>query len=182
MHSILGSAIAGFACATLLASSANASMIYETPTHSMAADRSLSLDFNSGLSTSGFSFFLDAFPSRDSKNIHEHGFSTNSNGNPFEVRISNGFGIGWDSGKEDPALAVLISNAGLKAPAFAFLGRNDANLAGFQSLGGEGEGVARAEVSATPLPPAWTMMLIGLACFGWIAGYLRRKQRSFAVA
>jgi hypothetical protein len=38
-------------------------------------------------------------------------------------------------------------------------------------------------VSATPLPPAWTMMLIGLSCFGLITQRLRKKtEKVVAVA
>jgi len=46
--------------------------------------------------------------------------------------------------------------------------------------GGEGFSFnfASASVSATPLPPAWTMMLIGIAGFG----FLRRRYRSAAAA
>ena len=38
-----------------------------------------------------------------------------------------------------------------------------------------------AAVSATPLPPSWTMMLIGLAGFGFVA-YRRQKQNTAIAA
>jgi len=38
-------------------------------------------------------------------------------------------------------------------------------------------GTGATAVSQTPLPPAWTMMLIGLAGFGWLA-YRRQMQPS----
>jgi len=47
---------------------------------------------------------------------------------------------------------------------FAYLSLTD-DHAGFQGLGDEGWGVEKVEASATPLPPTWTMMLIGLWWF-----------------
>jgi hypothetical protein len=38
-----------------------------------------------------------------------------------------------------------------------------ADRAGFEGRGYEGLGGTKENVSATPLPPTWTMMLIGLA-------------------
>ena len=48
--------------------------------------------------------------------------------------------------------------------------------------GGEGFGFNYAAgVSATPLPPSWTMMLIGLVVFGFIA-YRRQKKGAAIIA
>jgi hypothetical protein len=38
-------------------------------------------------------------------------------------------------------------------------------------------GGRRSEVSATPLPPSWTLMLIGLVGFGFMAHRLRKNER-----
>jgi hypothetical protein len=38
-------------------------------------------------------------------------------------------------------------------------------------------GGGRSEVSATPLPPSWTLMLIGLVGFGFMAHRLRKNER-----
>jgi hypothetical protein len=48
-------------------------------------------------------------------------------------------------------------------------------VAGIQGAGTVGD------VSTTPLPPAWTMMLLGLAGLGFIA-YRRQKQSSSLAA
>jgi len=37
-------------------------------------------------------------------------------------------------------------------------------------------------ISATPLPASWTMMLVELAGFGFVAAYRRRKKGSAALA
>jgi hypothetical protein len=45
-----------------------------------------------------------------------------------------------------------------------------------------GEGFSFAyNFRATPLPASWTMMLIGLACLGFV-GYLRKKNMPLATA
>jgi hypothetical protein len=52
---------------------------------------------------------------------------------------------------------------------------DDANRAGFEGRGDEGSGGTKENVSTTPLPPTWTMMLMGLAGFGFVA--YRRKSK-----
>jgi hypothetical protein len=51
--------------------------------------------------------------------------------------------------------------------------------------GGEGFGfdyAATGGVSATPLPRSWTMVLIGLIGFGFVAYRRQRKEAAFAGA
>jgi hypothetical protein len=54
---------------------------------------------------------------------------------------------------------------------------------GYTSLANKGGpelsegGGGRSEVSATPLPPSWTLMLIGLVGFGCMAHRLRKNER-----
>jgi hypothetical protein len=62
-------------------------------------------------------------------------------------------------------------------------GLNNVQLAFNETMSG-GEGFSfdytTASVSATPLPPAWTMMLIGLVGFGFMA--YRRKSKPALMA
>jgi hypothetical protein len=63
-------------------------------------------------------------------------------------------------------------------------GINNIQLAFNETMSsGEGFGfnyAAAGGVSATPLPPTWTMMLIGLAGFGFAAYRRQRKKVAFA--
>ena len=62
-------------------------------------------------------------------------------------------------------------------------GLNNIQLAFSEIMsGGEGFGFnyAAAGISAAPLPPSWTMMLMGLICLGFIA--YRRQKQSLAMA
>lgn len=209
MRFLLRSVVAGLACTTLLASSAQANMIYGATTPSMATDQSFSLNFNSGASASGLSFTLDGYGSLDGKNAYEDDFSVKLNdkqfflgtfnlgggsnsgsqaniyANPFGASLSNptnnGTGIGWNGGKETFTFAGLPLNVGVNTLSFAYLSLSDGH-AGFQGLGDEGWGIEKVEASATPLPPSWTVMLIGLGSFGWAANRFRRKERSLAGA
>jgi len=137
MGFLFGPVIAGLASATLLASSAQASMVYGGKTPAMATDQTLSNSTNNG--------------------------------------------IGWNGRKETFTFAGLPLNVGLNTLAFAHLSLND-DHAGFQGLRDEGWGGEKVEVSATPLPPTSTMMLIGLGGFGWVTKRLRRKETAFSVA
>jgi hypothetical protein len=209
MRFLVRSTIAGSACAALLGSSAQASIIYGGASPAMATDQSFTLNFNSGVSTSELSFILDGYGSLDGKNAYEDDFSVKLNDkqiflgtfnlgggsnsgsqanvypNPFSASLSNptnnGTGIGWNGGKETFTFAGLPLNVGLYTLTFAYLSLTD-DHAGFQGLGDEGWGVEKVEASATPLPPAWTMMLIGLGGFGWLTKRLRRKETAFVVA
>ena len=63
-------------------------------------------------------------------------------------------------------------------------GLNNIQLAFNETMsGGEGFGFnyGAAGVSAAPLPPSWTMMLMGLVVFGFIA-YRRQKKGAAAIA
>jgi hypothetical protein len=114
---------------------------------------------------------------------------------PFLLDLtgSNSLGSGFDSALlqvlDNGNVVVSQSFANLAAAqayfASKFLsiylaaGFNNVQLA-FSETMSRGEGFsfdfASASVSATPLPPAWTMMLIGLAGFGFVA--YRRKSTS----
>jgi hypothetical protein len=174
----------------------------------MAANQSFSLNFNSGSPASGLSFILDGYLSLDGQNFYEDDFSLKLNNNlifsgtfnlgggsnsgsqanvysnPFGASLSNptnnGTGIGWNGGRETFSFAGLPLNVGLNTLTFAYLSLNDANHAGFQGLGDEGWGVEQVKVSATPLPATWTMMLIGLAGFGFVT--YRRKSKPALMA
>jgi hypothetical protein len=208
MRFLVRSTIAGLACAVLVVSSAQASIIYGGPSAAMATDQSFTLNFNSEASTSELSFILDGYGSLDGKNAYEDGFSLKLNdkqvflgtfnlgggsnsgsqanvySNPFGASLSNptnnGTGIGWNGGKETFTFAGLPLNVGLNSLTFSYLSLTD-DHAGFQGLGDEGWGVEKVEAGATPLPPTWTMMLIGLGGFGWLTSR-RKKERAFAVA
>lgn len=52
---------------------------------------------------------------------------------------------------------------------------------GFPGLGDGGGGGEKGPVSATPLPPAWTLMLMGLGFFGLVSR-LRKNEKVFTVA
>jgi hypothetical protein len=208
MRFLARSTIAGLACAVLVVSSAQATIIYDGPSAAMATDQSFTLNFNSGASTSELSFILDGYGSLDGKNAYEDDFSLKLNdkqvflgtfnlgggsnsgsqanvySNPFGASLSNptnnGTGIGWNGGKETFTFAGLPLNVGLNTLTFSYLSLTG-DHAGFQGLGDEGWGVEKVEASATPLPPTWTMMLIGLGGFGWLTSR-RKKERAFAVA
>lgn len=90
--------------------------------------------------------------------------------------FSSGFGGGKGSSSSGGS-----SSKGMNPLVFAYTGLN-ADHGGFQGLGDGGGGVGKGDVSATPLPPAWTLMLIGLGCFGLFAHRRRKNERVFAVA
>jgi hypothetical protein len=127
-------------------------------------------------------------------------FTLNATGVPFLIDlISNtSLGTGFDSAtfkvSDNGNLIINQSFANLFS-AQAFF--SDNNLLAIQLAGGlnniqlafnetmsGGEGFSfdygTASVSATPLPPAWTMMLIGLAGFGFVAYRRQRKGTAFA--
>jgi len=205
------STLVGLTFATLLASSVQASMIYAGPSPAMATDQSFSLNFNSGASTSGLSFVLDGYGSLDGKNSYEDDFSLKLNNqqiflgtfnlgggsnsgsqaniysNPFGASLSNptnnGTGIGWNGGKEIFSFVGIPLNVGLNTLTFAYASLDGSNYAGFQGLGDEGWGVEKVEVSATPLPATWTMMLsVLLFGFGMFAYRQRKNQLAIASA
>ncbi len=210
MRVLFRSALVGLFGATSIASAAEANMIYAGPSPAMATDQSFSLNFNSGSPTSGLSFILDGYRSLDGKNAYEDDFSLRLNNkqiflgtfnlgggsnsgsqanvysNLFGATLSNptnnGTGIGWNGGKETFSFVGLPLNVGLNTLTFAYTSLNDGNHAGFQGLGDEGWGVEKVGVSATPLPPTWTMLLIGLGGFGLVAHRLRRKESALAAA
>ena len=88
---------------------------------------------------------------------------------------------GFNGGKELFSFAGLPLNIESNALAIT-LARldDDANRPGFEGGGYAGLGGAKENVSATPLPPTWTMMLTGLVGFGLFA--YRRKSKSALTA
>jgi hypothetical protein len=130
-------------------------------------------------------------------------FTFNAASGPFLIDLlgNTSLGSGFDS-----ALFQIFDNGNLfesksfsdLASAEAFFSNNnliDIALGGginniqlaFNETMSSGEGfsfnyLATGGVSATPLPPTWTMMLIGLAGFGFVAYRRQRKDVSFASA
>jgi hypothetical protein len=127
-------------------------------------------------------------------------FIFNAIGAPFVIDLlsSASLGTGFDS-----ATFQILDNGNLvdsqsfadlaSAQAFFFnnlidiqlgAGLNNVQLAFNETMSG-GEGFSfdygTASVSATPLPPTWTMMLIGLAGFGFVA-YRRKKMGMAGIA
>jgi hypothetical protein len=128
-------------------------------------------------------------------------FTFNAASGPFLIDLlgNTSLGNGFDS-----ALFQIFDNGNLfksqsfndLASAQAFFSIN--NLLAIQLAGGlnniqlafnesmsSGEGfsfnyAAAGGVSATPLPPTWTMMLIGLAGFGFVAYRRQRKEAAFS--
>jgi hypothetical protein len=123
-------------------------------------------------------------------------FMFNAGSTPFVVDLlgNTSLGTGFDSATfqiSDNGNLVLSQSFANLASAQAFFSNNNLlaiQLAGglnsvqlaFSEMmsGGEGFGFnyAAASVSATPLPPAWTMMLIGIAGLGFVA--YRRKEKA----
>jgi hypothetical protein len=127
-------------------------------------------------------------------------FMFNAGSTPFLIDlISNtSLGTGFDSATfqvSDNGNVIVSDTFANLASAQAFFSNN--NLLNIMLAGGPnniqlafnetmrgGEGFSfdygTASVSATPLPPAWTMMLIGLAGFGFVA--YRRKSKPALMA
>jgi hypothetical protein len=199
-------AFAGLAYASLLASSAHASVVYAGPSPAMATDQSFSLNFNSGAPTTVLSFILDGYLSLDGQNFYEDDFSLKLNtkliflgtfnlgggsnsgsqanvySNSFGATLSNptnnGTAISFAGGKEVFNFTDLPVNIGSNILTFAYTSLSDADHAGFQGLGDEGWGVEQVAISAAvPEPTTWAMMILGFAGIGFMA-YRRRNQSS----
>jgi hypothetical protein len=127
-------------------------------------------------------------------------FMFNAGSTPFLIDLisNSSLGTGFDSAtfQVSDNGNVIVSDAFANlASAQAFFsnnnlinimlagGLNNVQLAFNETMSG-GEGFSfdygTASVSATPLPPAWTMMLIGLAGFGFVA--YRRKSKAALMA
>ena len=113
------------------------------------------------------------------------GSQANVYSNPFGASFSNltnnGTGIGWNGGKELINFVGLPLKGGLNTLTFTYTSLSGPGYAGFQGLGDEGWGIEKVSVggspvAATPLPPAWTMLLIGLGGFGFLAHPWQRKE------
>ena len=87
---------------------------------------------------------------------------------PGFVGPQSGFGAGGSS----PLKGLNPLNS-----AYATL---TADHGGFPEISEGGGG--KAEVSSTPLPPAWTLMLLGLAGFGFVARRLSKNEKVFTAA
>ena len=176
----------------------------------MATDQSLALNFNSASAAEGLSFIVDGYRSLDGKNAYEDDFSLKLNNqlvflgtfnlgggsnsgsqanvyfNPFGASFSNptnnGTGIGWNGGKELISFAGVPLNVGLNSLTFAYTSLSGLGYAGYQGLGDEGWGVEKVQVSATPLPPSWTMLILGLGGFGYVAHRWQKKGNAVAAA
>ncbi len=208
------SALAGVAIATLLASSARASMIYAGP----GPDRSLALNFSSGpiLGT----VIFDGYRTLDGKNFYQDdsspkltnngifstafdlddggksgaqaNFHSNPSGGTVSSTANNGAGVSSTGGKEAFSFGSSFSSGGKEAFSLGGIPLDVAlnNLAlslngnhpGFEEIGRGGVGsIEKGSISATPLPPSWTMMLIGVAGFGFVA-YRRKSKPALRLA
>jgi hypothetical protein len=95
----------------------------------------------------------------------------------------DGGGVGGGGGGAGGNSGSVASRSGFSVGAGPSLnGLNPLQL-GYTSLANNGGpelsegGGGRSEVSATPLPPSWTLMLIGLVGFGFMAHRLRKNER-----
>jgi hypothetical protein len=182
---------------TSLASPVQAGMLYAE--HS---SDSFSLRYGSGSmgtvildgfrTLDGRNFYLDeSSPSLNSRATFSEVFSVvgGSNGeargttssNPSNNSAGIGFGGGniFGGGKENSNFSFDggkgsgsfggVSLRGSDPLAFVLTSMGD------NRLDDRGRGVEKAGVSATPLPPTWTMMLIGLGCFGLVMQRLTKK-------
>jgi hypothetical protein len=186
---------------TSLASPVQASMLYAEPSSGARTD-SLSFRYSSG---SMGTVILDGFRTLDGKNFYvdESSPSLNSRatfsdvfgvvgGSNGEARgttssnpSNNGAGIGFGGsnifagGKENSNFS-FGGGKGSRSFGGVSLRGSDPLVSVLTSMGDNplddrGRGVEKADVSATPLPPTWTMMLIGLGCFGLVMQRLRKK-------
>jgi hypothetical protein len=197
--------------ATLLASSAQASVILAGPTPAMPTNQSFVLDFNSAATTTALSFILDGYLSLDGKNFYEDDFSLKLNNsqiflgtfnlgggsdsgsqaniysNPFGATLSNptnnGTGVSFTGGKETFSFADLAVNVGLNTLTFTYTSVADADHAGFQGLGDEGWGIEQVNLSSvSAIPEPSTWAMLILGFAG--VGFMayRRKQNRVPVS
>jgi hypothetical protein len=192
---------------TWLASSVQASMLYVEPSSGARTD-SFSFRYSSG---SMGTVILDGFRTLDGKNFYVDesspslnsratfsdvfGVVGDSNGeargatssNPSNNSAGSGFGGSniFAGGKENSNFSF---GGGKGSGGFGgvSLKGTDPLASSLTSLGDnrmDDRGRGGENISATPLPPAWTMMLIGLGCFALITQRLRKKtEKVVAVA
>jgi hypothetical protein len=209
MRFLLSFVLSAVAGAMSLAPSAQASMVYPEPTDTLSvkfgAGSLGGVIFDGHRTLDGKNFYKDDSSSRSNKSAAFSGvFSAvgdnNSewrpavSSNPFGPTSSSpgtfGFGFGggtesfslsFDGGKGSISLGGGSSSKGLNPLVFAYTNLN-ADHDVFQGLGDGGGGVGKGDVSATPLPPTWALMLIGLGCIGLVAHRRRKNERVFASA
>jgi hypothetical protein len=92
---------------------------------------------------------------------------------------NEGVGLGFGGAQTGFGVGSGSSLKGLNPLELAYTNLGT-DRGGFPALGDAGGGVGKVETSATPLPPAWTMMLIGIASFGFVA--YRRKPKQVLMA
>lgn len=199
MRFLFGSMLVATVGLTSLASPVQASMLYVEPSSGARTD-SLSFRYSSG---SMGTVILDGFRTLDGKNFHidESSPSLNSRATFSDVSGvvggSNGEARGTTSSNPSSNSAGIgfggsnIFAGGKENSNFSFDGGKGSGGFGGVSLRGsdplasvltsmgdnrlDDRGRGGENVSATPLPPAWTMMLIGLGCFGLVMQRLRKK-------
>ena len=100
----------------------------------------------------------------------------------FEI-LSNGNIVDSQSFSNLVTAEAFFSNDLISVPLTS--GLDNIQLAFSETMSNSGQGFsydyAAASVSPTPLPPSWTMMLIGLASLGFVA-YRRQKQNTAIAA
>jgi PEP-CTERM motif-containing protein len=196
MRFLFGSMLVATVGLTSLASPVQASMLYAEP-------GSDSFSFRYGSGSMG-TVILDGFRTLDGKNFYLDESSPSLNGRAtfsdvFSVVGGNGEARGTTSSNPSNNSAGIgfgggnIFGGGKENSNFSFDGGKGSRSFGGVSLRGSdplasvltsmgdnrlddrGRGVEKADVSATPLPATWTMMLIGLGCFGLVMQRLRKK-------
>lgn len=208
MRLMFSSVLFAVASAMSLAPSAHASMLYPESTDTLSlkfGGGSLGgVIFDGHRTLDGKNFYKDDSSSRSNKSAAFSGVFSAVGDNNSEWRpavssnpfgrtssspgtIGSGFGGGnesfslsFDGGKGSISLGGVSSSKGLNPLVFAYPNLN-ADHGVFQGLGDGGGGVGKGDVSATPLPPTWTLMLIGLVFFGLVTHRLRKNEKVFAV-
>ena len=191
---------------TWLASPVQASMFYAESGPTARPD-TFSFKYSSGLwgavildgyrTLDGKNFYHDDAPSKTVAQTHgafntvgaSPAGSRPTSFNPSGVTFSDfgktgaGFGSGSESfgfgGGSSSGSGGGLSSKGTNPLNFAYLNLQ-AGPGALPGGGDAGGSIGKVEASATPLPPAWTMMLIGLGCLGFIAFRRQRKESGFA--
>lgn len=203
MNMVFRSALAFIA--SLMACSAQASVILAGPTAAMQTNQSFSLNFTSAAPTTGLSFILDGYASLDGQNFYEDDFSLRLNGaqvflgtfnlgggsnsgsqaniysNPFGALLSNptnnGTAITFTGGKETFNFESLPVFVGSNTLTFNYTSLGNANHAGFQGLPDEGWGVEQVVAGVVTATPETSTWAMMILGFAGV-GFVSYRRRS----